>query len=109
MKTLKVQDPIILEFFNHLKDRFGDNLESLILYGSYARGEADEESDYDFLIVLNNCDNFSLEFNKISSIASELSLKYNTLISAFPVGLQSYLKRNDPLLLNIRREGIKIE
>lgn len=37
-----------------LQRLYGDRLAKLILYGSYARGDFHEESDIDFLIVLND-------------------------------------------------------
>lgn len=37
-------------------DVFGDNLVSLVLFGSYARGEPRRESDIDLLVVLERID-----------------------------------------------------
>jgi predicted nucleotidyltransferase len=36
-----------------LRDLYGERLRGLLLYGSYARGEADEGSDVDLLILLD--------------------------------------------------------
>ena len=33
------------------KDTFGDDLQSVILYGSYARGDYDDASDIDIMII----------------------------------------------------------
>ncbi|ODS40228.1 hypothetical protein BEH94_07475 [Candidatus Altiarchaeales archaeon WOR_SM1_SCG] len=41
----------VKEFGKELLERFGDKIESIILFGSAARGTADEESDIDILIV----------------------------------------------------------
>lgn len=38
-------------FINELKKRLGDKLVKVILFGSYAKGYADEYSDVDVLIV----------------------------------------------------------
>jgi predicted nucleotidyltransferase len=35
-----------------LRDRFGERLERMVLFGSYARGEAGPESDIDVLVVI---------------------------------------------------------
>ena len=35
------------------KNVLGDNLSSIYLFGSYARGDFDAESDVDFLVVAN--------------------------------------------------------
>ena len=39
------------EFLRVLRERFGDSIEEVILFGSYARGDYDEESDIDLLII----------------------------------------------------------
>ena len=39
------------EFVRRALDRYGDRIESIILFGSVARGEAGEESDIDILVV----------------------------------------------------------
>ena len=35
-----------------LRNRFGDNLKDVVLFGSQANGTAHKDSDYDFLIIL---------------------------------------------------------
>ncbi len=35
-----------------LREIFGEKLENVILYGSYARGDADEESDIDVMALI---------------------------------------------------------
>jgi len=45
------QDPIVLSLKTRLQDSLGENLKELWLFGSRARGDADEDSDYDVLVV----------------------------------------------------------
>lgn len=45
---------ILTKFKQLLLDRFADNLISLVLYGSVARGTAGKESDIDLLIILKD-------------------------------------------------------
>ena len=42
----------IEEFRKEIKKLYGNRLKHIILYGSYARGSATEDSDIDLLIVL---------------------------------------------------------
>jgi len=64
---------IILPLIEHLvqavQDKIGEDLISVILYGSYARGQIGEGSDVDILIVARNLPSSSLDrqvfFNKI--------------------------------------------
>ncbi|NJD78740.1 MAG: nucleotidyltransferase domain-containing protein [Candidatus Methanoperedens sp.] len=45
---------LLTNFKQLLSERFGDNLISLILYGSVARSTAGKESDIDLLIILKD-------------------------------------------------------
>jgi predicted nucleotidyltransferase len=45
----------LARFRNTLEGRFGGRLRELILYGSYARGEANEDSDVDVLDATAGC------------------------------------------------------
>ena len=42
----------VARFRAALRERFGDRLRELVLFGSQARGEATEESDVDLLVVV---------------------------------------------------------
>ncbi len=43
----------LARFRTALRERFGDRLRELVLFGSQARGEATEESDVDLLVVVD--------------------------------------------------------
>jgi len=45
------RDEIINKFTEKCKERFGEDLVSVVLFGSYARGTAKEYSDIDLLVV----------------------------------------------------------
>lgn len=49
----KYQD-VLARFLQLLQAEYSDELVSLVLYGSVARGEADKQSDVDLIIVLEN-------------------------------------------------------
>ena len=44
---------VLHEVHSGLQSIFGNELEQLLLYGSYARGEQDSESDIDLLALVN--------------------------------------------------------
>ena len=81
----------------------------MILYGSYARGDYNINSDIDLLIILKNLKSASQEIDKIVDAIYDINLKYNTLISVIPVSYKEYKNINSPLLLNVRREGVLVE
>jgi predicted nucleotidyltransferase len=46
----------VSEYAAALRNRFGEELLMVRVFGSYARGEADEESDVDVAVVLDRVD-----------------------------------------------------
>jgi predicted nucleotidyltransferase len=100
---------IAYEYKEMLRDVYGDELEKLILYGSYARGDQHEESDVDFAIVLRNPGTRpAAEIFKTAPLASKLSLKYGLMISSLPVSLQKMQSSVQGIYRVIRNEGIAI-
>ena len=74
------QDTIIKEFLQKLRQHLGDRLKEVILFGSRARGDWEEGSDYDFLIIV---DKKTKEVrNIVLDIESELLHKTNKLLSS---------------------------
>src|SRR3972149_952152 len=96
---------ILNEIKNSLKKLYNDDLIKIILYGSYARGDQNENSDIDLLVVLKNLYSPGKEIDKIVDAIYEINLKYNTLISVVPVSSEDYKNINSPLIINIRKEG----
>ena len=99
-------NPIMEEVKNKLREIYGNRLKSIILYGSYARGNADEGSDIDLIILLENMDKPVTEMEKYSREIHSIDLEYDTLISAIPIDASQYRTRKLPLILNAKREGI---
>ena len=101
---------IIALFKKKLKEVYGENLVDIILYGSYARGEQEEGSDIDLLVLLKEINDFWKEVHKIADIAFEISetFDYEIFISAIPETTEEFQNKVTPLFLNIKREGIRV-
>jgi predicted nucleotidyltransferase len=97
---------IVREFREEAEKLYGNRLKAIILYGSYARGKATEDSDIDLAIVLDGDVIPGEEIDRMIDIITEINLKYGVLISVYPVSEKNYNTINSPLLLNLRREGI---
>ena len=57
---------LLCELKTELKSLYQDRLRGVYLYGSYARGEADEESDVDVLVVLDDLTHYAAEIDRTS-------------------------------------------
>lgn len=57
------------EFVQAVKAEFQDNLSDILVFGSWARGDADEQSDVDLLVILKEIPDYWKEKRKIRDIA----------------------------------------
>jgi len=99
-------DSIIEEFKRRLSELYGDRLKRVVLYGSWARGEANDDSDIDIAVVLEGKVSPCREIDRMIDIITDLNLEHGVLLSVYPVSEEDYLSANRPLLMNVRREGI---
>lgn len=89
-----------------LQKIYTGRLTGVYLFGSYARGEEDNESDVDVMIVLNSFDRYGREIERTGVLVSDISLKYNLSISRVFIREQDWLTNDTPLLRNLRQEAI---
>ena len=87
---------------------YGERLKGVYLFGSYARGDFEEGSDLDVLVVLDDFERAPLELDFTGDLMGDLSLEY--LISISPVFMREkdWLTADKPLLRNVRLEGVPI-
>lgn len=80
----------------------------LILFGSYARGDARPDSDWDFLILLQKSFNEAIE-DTIRNRLYDLELQTGQVISAVIEHQQQWRHLEvTPLYKNIQNEGIML-
>ena len=104
-KIMKLKE-IIGEFRREIKNLYGKTLKDVILYGSWARGEATENSDIDLIVILKGTVIPGKEIDRMIDIITDINLKYEILLSIVPISEEEYKTTNSPLLINVRREGI---
>ncbi len=103
------KDAIARAVKEQLKLLYGDRLAKLVLYGSYARGDFHEESDIDFLVVLND-ENIDVgkELRFMNSAIHKISFENDVIISKHPATLRQLQTSQFPFYQNVRKEGIEI-
>jgi predicted nucleotidyltransferase len=97
---------LLHELKSGLQMIYGDRLKGIYLYGSYARGEEDRESDVDILIVLDQFHSYGDEIDRTGPLVAEISLKYGISISRVFVSHHEWLIRESYFLSNISDEAI---
>ena len=93
-----------------MKDVFGDDLRQVILFGSYARGDQDEYSDMDVMVLVNLSDAELSQYNNIiAEITTEISIKYGVLPSIVDKNYEHFHHWVPfvPFYRNVQTEGVE--
>ena len=103
------QAQALIEIKNQIKEKF--KIENIILYGSIVRGDFDEESDIDLLIITVDVLPRRVR-HEITDIVFDVNLKYETNYSTLVVDGSSW--KSGPYCIlpihdEIEREGIVYE
>lgn len=100
---------MIHDFKVALQHLYGERLQRVVLYGSYARGDYDEESDIDLMVVLNDSEiNIIDEVFLLSNLTLDAILQHGKAVSALPVSDHKYRNSSMPVYQEARREGVLI-
>ena len=102
-------DKIIKKFILEVSNLIGGRLKKVILYGSYARGDYDKNSDIDIMILTDFNDEELAEYRfKIREIACDLELENDIVISPVVRNIEKYNDRINiiPFYMNVQKEGV---
>jgi predicted nucleotidyltransferase len=91
-----------------LRDIYGERLRDVLLFGSWARGDAHPESDIDLLVVLDEVPSRRRELARMSDVLWWHSLENDTIVAEIPVSEMEYRELTDPLLARVRAEGVSV-
>ena len=99
-------------FIERLNERYGDDLRRVVLFGSKARGDYDEESDLDVLIVMRmKSDDYRRYWNEIVDIAWDIELANGIVTSLIIKNEDEYKRlceRRVLLARNIEKDSIEL-
>ena len=99
---------ILSELRQRFESLYGERLAQMVLFGSQARGDAEDGSDIDVLVVLRGPVHPGEEIARTGEIKAKLSLRYDVVVSCVYLSVDRYSTEQSPLLLNVRREGVSI-
>lgn len=91
-----------------LQEMYGDRLAHVVIYGSHARNEARPESDVDILVILHDDYEVHTELKHLSPLSLDLLEQYGVYVSLQPFSIEETQKRQSPLMINIRAEGMEL-
>jgi predicted nucleotidyltransferase len=92
-----------------LRARYGAGAPALLVYGSYARGEATHDSDLDVVLIYDRPVSSSHEMARLADLLADLSLEHDVLISVMPVSAEDYRRAEGPYWRNVHREGVPVD
>jgi predicted nucleotidyltransferase len=100
---------VLEDFRRRLEARFGGSLLALRLFGSFARGEASEDSDVDVFVLLREAS--WREIREVLDLAGDLWAETGLLVS--PTVMDEtrhrvWRRQERPLVLDIEREGVAL-
>ncbi len=105
----KIVNEKIQEFVKEIQQLLGARVKKIILYGSYARGDYNKQSDVDIMILTDlSFEEIENYRDKISDIAYDIELNTGIILSPIIKNIEKYNARVNfvPFYKNIQEEGV---
>ena len=101
----RVMDKKLRLFIDGLKSEFKGSLKKIILFGSRARGDYDDESDYDFILIF---DKLTPEIRKrLDDMIVDMLIEFGIVITDFTLTEEQLNEmRYEPFIINAIKEGV---
>lgn len=100
---------ILNDFLNEVRKILENRLKKIILYGSYARGDFNEKSDIDVMILTDLSDKEIEEYSmKIWELVADIEIDTGVVISPLIRNIDNFNSWLDvkPFYINIMNEGV---
>jgi predicted nucleotidyltransferase len=101
MKLTRKEKEALEEFIEACKEKFKENLISIILFGSRVKGYAREDSDYDLLIIAKNLPDIKERFSLLEEEENKIWNKYKIKISSLLLEREEIFSPINPLLFGV--------
>lgn len=100
-------DPVLTLIREEVPKLYGDRLKRLMLYGSRARGDEHEESDYDILVLVSGDLNWKVEFDRLRPLDHRILLELRSIVSFRVMPEDAFCQRTG-FMWNVRQEALDI-
>ena len=100
-------DPTLRRLRRALDALYGDRIERVVLFGSRARGDAGEDSDYDLAVFLHDLTDRWHELDRLADLRADFLEDAGVFIDAKPYPAGAYRDRTS-LMREIRRDGVDL-
>lgn len=112
MRDTVLMDPILPRLKTELTALYGSRLKQVLLYGSRARGDHREDSDYDVLVVLEPPLDYWAEVHRLSGLTSKftgdtIEREHPAYVSLRPATPERVQARTG-FMQNVRSEAIEL-
>lgn len=102
---------ILKKYVEDVKKLYGNQLKTVILYGSYARGDFRADSDIDIMILVGmNEQEIKKEERRLSKVTFEYDFDYDLNIMPIVKNIDHFNKwlRAYPFYYNVKKEGVEL-
>jgi uncharacterized protein len=99
--------PVLRRLRAELERLYGPRLERVLLYGSRARGDAREDSDWDVAVILRDYDGRLGEIYRLADLSFDLMLETGEFLTLMPFKPEDLAQRT-LFMHNLRKEGVPI-
>jgi len=102
---------ITSEITSDIHAALGSKLHKIILYGSYARGDFNEDSDIDIMVLADIDEENIRNFNStVDSVANKVSLEYDALVTISLRNRRLFFERLKilPFYQNVMKDGVEL-
>ena len=100
-------DPVLARFHVAIPELYGNRLERVVLFGSRARGDARQDSDYDIAVFLTDMPDRWRELDLLADLRVRFIDDMGVFIDAMPYVVAAHDDRT-PLMHEIRQDGLRL-
>ena len=112
MCSQSVLNTITSEVVKAAKEHLGDKIDKVILYGSYARGDHDSESDIDIMVLANidNDEELRETEKALWDIGWDIGYEYDVLVAVYFKDCETFYKYVDdlPFYMSVQKDGVEL-